>query len=453
MSETPPDHSVIGPTAAELPAVAPAFNPGHTPQVARARTLSCPSCGGSVTVRANGISITAICASCGSTLDVANPDVRLIAEAQQRTREPPIAIGVRGLLVGTLWEVAGFQSRTDTDNGWSWDEYLLFNPYRGFRFLIQDDENWTLYCMLRQDVPDPEAGFEGRRYEHQSTGTARTTYVLGEFYWRTRVGDEASVTEYADRRSVLSREQNREEIIWSRGVRLNATEVQAAFGMQAPIVSPEATEKSEARLARRRAVKWIFAAAALALIVLQSITFGTYRSVIVLSQTFHTTAANEGQTLTSAEFDIPGKGGNVWITARSQVYNNWVELTLALVGPGNVTYSATRSIEYYAGEDSDGAWSEGAQYADVTFKSVPGGSYRLLIEPYAGGYRANPSNPAARPTTNDVAFSVTVTRHVPDMWSFWLAFLLVAAYPSYCLVTTLWQRVPPPRTAPPRAPE
>jgi hypothetical protein len=173
----------------------------------------------------------------------------------------------------------------------------------------------------------------------------------------------------------------------------------------------------------------------------------------VFSQTFHTTAANEGQTLTTPDFDIPGKGGNLRITARSQVYNNWVELALSLVGPEDMTYSATPSIEYYAGEDSDGPWTEGAQYADVTFRSVPGGSYRLLIEPYAGGYRANPSNPASRPTTNDVAFSVTVTRHVPDMWSFWLAFLLIAAWPSYRLVTAPWRHDSPPPMASLKAPE
>jgi hypothetical protein len=448
MSETPPDHSVAAP-----PLVVPQFAPWRLPPAARARTVSCPSCGGSVTIRANGISITAICASCGSTLDVANPDVRLIAEAKQRTREPPIPIGTRGVLAGTEWEVAGFQSRTDTENDWSWDEYLLFNPYRGFRFLAQDDENWTLYCMLRQDVPDPEAGFEGRRYEHQNTGTARTTYVLGEFYWRARVGDEATVAEYADRRWVLSREQNSEEIIWSRGVHLNDSEVQAAFAMAAPIVPAAEMEKSAARVARGRTVKWIFVAAALVLIVLQSITFGTHRSVVVFSRTFHTTAANEGQTLTTDPFDIPGTGGNLLITARSRVNNNWVELPLSLVGPGDVTYAATPSIEYYSGVDEDGSWSEGAQYAEVTFKSVPGGSYRLLIEPYAGGYRSNPSDPASRPTTSDVAFSVTVTRHVPDMWSFWLAFLVLAAYPLYRLVTSPWRHVPPSRLASAKVPE
>src|SRR6202034_12367 len=128
------------------------------------RVLACPSCGGSVQIRANGISITAVCASCGSTLDVANPDVRLIAEAKERTREPPLAIGKRATLVGTEWEVVGYQTRSDTAAGWTWDESLLFNPYRGFRFLAQDDADWTLYCMLRQDVPDPEQGFGSRRF-------------------------------------------------------------------------------------------------------------------------------------------------------------------------------------------------------------------------------------------------------------------------------------------------
>src|ERR1700722_15868478 len=445
MSETPP---------AEPLAVASGVGPGRAPSIARARTVSCPSCGGSVTIRANGISITAICSSCGSTLDVANPDVRLIDEVRRRTREPPIAIGMRGELVGTLWEVAGFQSRTDVVNGWSWDKYLLFSPYRGFRFLIHDDENWTLYCMLRQDVPDPEAGFEGRRYEQQTTGTARTTYVLGEFYWRARVGDEASVTEYADRRWVLSREQNTEEIIWSRGVRLNDTDVQAAFGMAAPIVPEAELAKSAARHARGRALKWVFAGAMLALILLQSITFGANRSVVVFSRMFHTTAANEGQTLTAGPFDIPGNSGNLRITSWSRVSNNWVELQLALVGPGDVTYSASPSIEYYSGQDSDGPWSEGSQYAEVTFKSVPGGAYRLLIEPSAGGYHVNSSDPNSAPTTTDVAFSVTVTRHVPDMWSFWLAFLVLAAYPSWRLVAGLFRHAPPPpRASSAKAPE
>jgi hypothetical protein len=405
--------------------------PGAPRSPARTRVLACPSCGGSVTVRANGISITAICQSCGSTLDIANPDVRLIDEVRKRTHESPIPIGKRATLVGAEWEVVGFQTRSDPVNGWRWDEYLLFNPYLGFRFLAQDDEDWTLYCMLRQDVPDPEQGFEGHRYTLNSSSTARTDYVLGEFYWRVKVGDVASVSEYIDEPYLLSREQNNEEIIWSRGLQLSADTVRTAFGLSAEIVPSTSVDKVELRRARYRGVKWVALLSLLALVIAHSVTFGTSRSLVVFNQYFHTTSADKGRTISTDDFVVPEKGGNLRITARSAVNNNWMEPDIALVGPGDVVFNATPSIEYYTGTDSDGDWSEGAQYAEVTFASVPGGTYRLLIEPYAGAYATNPSRPAWAPSRDSVDFSITVTRHVPSGWNFFFALLLLVPYPIY----------------------
>ena len=408
---------------------------------ARTRVFSCPSCGGSVTVRANGISISAICSSCGSTLDVANPDVRLITEAKKRTRESLIPIGKRALLVGAEWEVVGLQSRSDTVNGWRWDEYLLFNPYLGFRFLAQDGDDWTIYCMLRQDVPDPTHGFEGRRYTLNSAITARTDYVLGEFYWRAKVGDEVSVSEYIDGPYLLSREQNADEIIWSRGDELPAAAVRTAFGLATELVPPTTTDKDSLRLARTRGVKWVAAIALIALLNAHFAKFGTSRSLVVFNQSFHTTTADKGRTLATDSFEIPEKGGNLRITARSDVYNNWVEPDIALVGPGDTVFYATPSIEYYYGTDSDGNWSEGKQYAEITFASVPGGTYRLLIEPYAGAYATDSARAKWRPSGDNVDFSVTVTRHVPSGWNFFFALLLLAPYPIYRIVVDRALRV------------
>ena len=108
-----------------------------------------------MTLRAPGSSVSAICSSCGSTIDVANETLRVIAVAQAKTRTPAIPIGTRAALVGVEWEVVGYQERSDPGPGWRWSEYLLFNPYEGFRFLVHDEADWTLYAMLRQDVPDP----------------------------------------------------------------------------------------------------------------------------------------------------------------------------------------------------------------------------------------------------------------------------------------------------------
>ncbi len=163
--------------------------------------LSCPNCGGSVAITAVGITVSAICGSCGATLDVANPDVRLIADAAARTRQPAIPIGARGTLVGTEWEVIGYQERSNPAEAEQWEEYLLFNPYAGFRFLVPEDEQWTLYAMLRQDVSVTDGGAElpDGLYVAVSSGRARTDYVMGEFYWRVRVGDEVDLEEFAER--------------------------------------------------------------------------------------------------------------------------------------------------------------------------------------------------------------------------------------------------------------
>ncbi len=85
--------------------------------------------------------------------------------------------------------------------GRQWEEYLLFNPYAGFRFLVPEDEQWTLYAMLRQDVSVTDGGAElpDGLYVAVSSGRARTDYVMGEFYWRVRVGDEVDLEEFAER--------------------------------------------------------------------------------------------------------------------------------------------------------------------------------------------------------------------------------------------------------------
>jgi hypothetical protein len=191
----------------------------------------------------------------------------------------------------------------------------------------------------------------------------------------------------------------------------------------------------------------VAAASLLALLLAHMMTFGTSRSVVVFSRQFHTAAADQGNTLTTEPFVIPARGGNLRVTASSKVWNNWVELTMSLVGPDNLTFYAAPSIEYYYGEDSDGSWSEGSQSAAVDFASVPGGTYRLLIEPYAGTYATDLARqPSGRPYSN-VDFTVTITRHVPSSWNFVLALLLLLPYPIYRFFADRMSTTPSPRPA------
>ncbi len=398
---------------------------------ARARTLACPNCGGSIEVRASGISITAICASCGATIDIASPELKIIAAARERTREPAIPIGRRGTLFGTEWEVIGYQTRSDSAEG-SWDEYLLFNPYRGFRFLAKDSEGWSLFCMLRHDVQPPG--------QPESQSEAVTDYVLGEFYWRARVGDRASVSTYIAGSQILLQERTGDEVVWSRGTALPEKVVQPAFNIAVPTVSRTAHRAPTVQVLRVAVVAFVV------LCLLDIVPFGRSRSLPVFQQAFTTGAADRGRTLATEPFTVPDASGNLQIQVHAPVQDDWFEVGLALVRqPDDLTFTARPTIEYYSGSDSDGSWEEGSQSARVVFTNVPGGSYRLLLDTDAGAYARQPSAnliasmrqaknlPPDAPDPTLISFDVTVRRHVPAQEFFWIALALLAPYPLYRL--------------------
>ena len=111
-----------------------------------ARAVTCPSCGGTVQVRAAGFSVTLVCEYCGSVLDVANPDVALIEKHSQAAAQLAMPLGSRGSVLGTEYQVVGWMRRSI--NGEGWDEYLLFNPYVGYRWLVEEDGEWSFGTML-----------------------------------------------------------------------------------------------------------------------------------------------------------------------------------------------------------------------------------------------------------------------------------------------------------------
>lgn len=402
---------------------------GSAPRPA-VRVLPCPKCGGTVTLRAAGSSVSAVCTSCGSMLDVADEGLRVIATAQTVARTPVIAIGTRADLVGADWEVVGYQERSDPGPGWRWDEYLMFSPYEGFRFLVHDEDDWTLYALLRQDVPDPALGVgDGRTYRHLRTGQARTEYVMGEFYWRVRAGDTVEVQEFEAPPFLLSREQTGDEVTWSRGVQLPAATVRAAFGLAAAIPATALD-----RLARRQAgtrLVWLsFLVAVVALLASSSISFDRFHAATVFHQTLVATPTDHGHPIVSSPFEVPASGGNLAIETRAPVSNSWVQLDWSLVDQVTQrSFDAVSTVEEYDGVDSDGAWTEGSGAAEVVFPRVPGSTYRLLVDVDAMAFRPQPAEAAVAPPNVEV--DVTLIRHVPGSLNFWLAILLLLPYPFF----------------------
>ena len=177
-------------------------------------SLTCPQCGSAIELRTLDQALSVVCASCGSILDARDPNLHVLQEFKARQKfTPQIPLGTRGTLKGEKWEVVGYQVRGATIDGatYYWEEYLLFNPYKGFRYLTQYDGHWNDVQVLKA-APDetmsggrPVVTLHGETFKHFQTATAETYFVLGEFPWQVRVGDRATASDFVAPPRMLSK--------------------------------------------------------------------------------------------------------------------------------------------------------------------------------------------------------------------------------------------------------
>ena len=204
------------------------------------RQFSCPHCGAPVHVQlASTKSVT--CGSCASIIDLsAGVGAELLSAEQNDTVRPLIALGSKGQLQGVHWQVVGFQQRTGLEPGddeaFGWSEYLLYNQKRGFAFLVDSEDGWS---MVRPTTGAPQlaasgssATYLGNTYQLKYSYNAETTYVTGEFYWQVTRGQKTFNRDFDSGKGLLSMEQGANEITWSSGDKLASDTVIEAFKLQ-----------------------------------------------------------------------------------------------------------------------------------------------------------------------------------------------------------------------------
>lgn len=381
--------------------------PGWNSEVAqeknRTTALSCLSCGAPVELRAVGQSMSAVCASCGSVIDTATPEFKLIekADAAYRALAPLLPIGQRGQLFGTEYEVIGLMARKDQWSSWS--EYLLFNPWQGFRWLVFFQGHWSFVERLPA-VPNLRGRavkLDGRNYKLFAENKATVTNVLGEFYWQVHRGERAEVSDYIAPPFVLSKEMYPDliEVAWSRGEYVEPRVIAHAFKVdKLPRTKGPYLNRPNKFAQRWREIRILVFVVVAALLGIQAISIahlpetpvveGSYvferapSPFVMPSSPF---AAVEPQKIFSTErFQLGGGEQRVVIEATAPVDNNWLDLDFNLVNAQtNESFPASVEVSLYRGYDSDGAWSEGGLTAQTALAAVPPGTYFLTIEPSA----------------------------------------------------------------------
>jgi len=211
----------------------------------KGRSFNCPNCGAPVAVNlANSKTIT--CGACHSIIDLSQGIGGELAHAEQSEPvRPLIALGSIGVLQGVSWQVVGFQHRMGNETGhdddeeeqFGWDEYLLYNKQRGFTFLVDAEDGWSIVKPTTGASSMAKNGssatYLGKKYAQQSTYNAETTYVTGEFYWQVERGQKSFNRDFASGAALLSMERSANEQTWSAGSKIDSATVASAFKLDA----------------------------------------------------------------------------------------------------------------------------------------------------------------------------------------------------------------------------
>ena len=400
--------------------------PPLPPAAPKIQTFRCPGCGTPLTVRGMRQTQSIACGSCGSVVDITDENFRIIDTFRSKvTFEPLIPLGTRGKLRGELFEVIGYLRRTITVEGvdYTWSEYLLFNPYKGFRWLSEYNGHWS-YIKTTMQIPkrlnDRAVSYLGQRFRHFQTADARVSYVLGEFYWRVQVGELCEVADFVSPPLILSMERSETEVTWSVGEYIEPETLWTAFQLKTSIpakigIAPNQPSRLVA-LTPQLWKRWMMFF--LVLVLIQGLFLLASANKLVFQDVFAFHLADREKAKVTPVFELTGRPSNVVIRSKATVDNSWIYLNLALINEetGN-GYDFGREISYYHGRDGGESWSEGSPSDEAVLPSVPAGRYYLRIEPEA--------------EASSINYSIRVYRDVPNWTFFFLALGGLLLYPVF----------------------
>jgi hypothetical protein len=392
----------------------------------QAKSISCPNCGGAVELRGFAHTLSAVCPQCHSVLDASTPEVEILQKFEGKTQvKPTVPLGARGKIGGTEYEVIGFQVRRVHSGGdtYQWDEYLLFNPYKGFRYLTEYNGHWN-FVRVETALPEPTFArgrpawrFAGTVYAAFDSMTASTVYVLGEFPWRVKVGESAACQDFVAPPFMLSSEATGGEITWSRAEYMTGSQIWQAFklpGSPPPAYGVFANQPSPYGGSVGSTWRtWLWLNVALAGLLFLFMVISPGRVAFSDHYAYSQSVKNDSAFVTPA-FQLDGRNSNVELSIHTDLDNNWAYFNFALINDQTgQTFDFAREVSYY--HDSDG--SEGSRNNSVIVPGVPSGQYYLRVEPEMAV-----GSPYVR-------YDLEVRRNVPNYGFFGLTALLLLIPP------------------------
>lgn len=426
-------------------------HPDAGPRVSSAR-LACPNCNGSLELRAPDAALRVVCPYCNSLLDVSGGQLAFLRNLGKKP-QLDLPLGALGKFQDggqqVELQIIGYLQRSArVDGDWyPFEEYLLYAPQLGFRWLVCSDGHWSYVQPVANGacrVSPAGAVYQGKTFKHYQTGTLRLDAVFGELYWRASTGNTSHGDDYISPPYMISREQESGEVNWSLSTYLTPDEVRAAFGEAgAKLQLPRPDGVAPHQLWPHRGFGAFYALLVIALLTLGLVmAMSTHeRSVTSFSVDVpagkgpplpaapgeaplaHTSpaglvveapaAAETGHVFFSEPFAIQ-EGENVEVRLVAPISNNWLYYVVDLVDEergGFVTFDG--NLEFYYGNDGGESWTEGSRSKEHVLSPIAKGVYVARVEAMHG---------AAEPLTLEVRVRQNVFQ---GAWLL-MAFLVVA---------------------------
>jgi len=243
--------------------------------------------------------------------------------------------------------------------------------------------------------------------------------VLGEFYWRVRNGEKATLSDYISPPRILSKElyPDLNEITWSAGEYIDSAEVSTAFlpagkKLNAPrgayLIQPNP------QMAKWQSVKASFFFLLIAYVILQFLFLGqgNLRPVFDTTMAYQATAA--GAALVSDKFNVEGASAPLHIRAQGGL-----EMDTYLGLKGNLVNATTQKTYPLSLPLTNYATAPGGSLQETILPGIPAGQYYLRLDPDASS------------SLQTVPISVSVKRGGLFWSNFWIGLVLILIYPLW----------------------
>jgi hypothetical protein len=363
--------------------------PGQEPRV-EAVQLGCPQCGASLALRAPDKSERVGCPSCGALLDVREGKLQLLQSLEPPKVQPILPLGSVGKYQDVEWTVIGFMQRAVTfdEVDYFWEEYLLYQPRLGFRWLTRSDDHWNWVEAVPPAAVSGEGkyvSYAGRSFALFQQAVARVVLVVGEFYWKVEAGEEVKSRDYVRAPEMLSAEVTEQggegEINWSQALYLRHTEVEKMFGLQQSLPAPSTIGPNQPfpHTGVYRAALVLFALALLAFGIVW--LFSPRQTLFEKTYTLQGLPAGQRSYRELVEEPLELRGHrNIEVSILPGGGTAWMHIEGALSPAAPVRAAEEAPAPRSAESRSFAFAARGGQRRQVYIGAVPAGRYRLRFD-------------------------------------------------------------------------